>query len=412
MKKCKKLFVALAMAGVLASTAQAQIRIAFTDALSGPSAVTGVIAANTTDMVVEKINAAGGVLDQKVEVKRFDNKNTAQESIVQLQAMIAEGFRYVLASSSSGAGMALSEAIDRHNQRNPDKAILFLNTSAIARELTNEKCSFWHFRFDMNSDQKVQGLVSAIAADKNIKKVYLLGGDYVLGQQVSRSEREMLQKSRPDIQIVGDELHPFQKITDFSPYIAKIKASGADAVISSNFGNDLALPIKAAREGNLDVHWYTFYATAFGVPTALSGAGVDRVHAAVDWHANVSPNPMEPMANEFKRRYNMDFFFTRIFTTLQMLAKAMEKTQSTDPLKVALALEDMRYAGPTGEVWMRRDDHQLMAPQFLGTYSKVDGKEVKYDIENTGYGFRTTRAISMKEMELPTTCKMKRPAGV
>ena len=411
MKLCRKLFVVLATAAGLMSAAQAQVRVAFTDALSGPAAVNGNNAANAAEMAVEKINAAGGLLGQKIELKRFDNKNTPQEALVQLQAMLAEGFRYVVASSSSGPGVALSEAIDRHNQRNPDKTILFLNSSAIATELTNEKCSFWHFRFDMNSDQKVQGLVSAIAADKSIKKIYLFGGDYVLGQQVSRSAKEMLQKSRPDIQIVGDELHPFQKITDFSPYIAKIKASGADAVITSSFGNDLALPIKAAREGNLDVHWYTFYATAFGVPTALAGAGVNRVHAIVDWHANVAPNPMEPIANDFKRRYSMDFFFTRIFTTLQMLGKAMEQAKSTDPQKVALALEDMRYAGPTGEVWMRKDDHQLMTPSYLATYSKVDGKEVKYDLENTGYGFRTTRTISAKDVEIPTTCKMKRPSG-
>ena len=70
----------------------------------------------------------------------------------------------------------------------------------------------------------------------------------------------MLAAKRPDIQIVGDELHPLLKITDFAPYIAKIKASGADSVITGNWGQDFALLLKAAADAGLKVNWYTYYA--------------------------------------------------------------------------------------------------------------------------------------------------------
>ena len=81
--------------------------------------------------------------------------------------------------------------------------------------------------------------------------------------------REMLKEQRPDIEIVGDELHPLVKITDFSPYIAKIKASGADTVITGNWGPDFSLLLKAAADAGLQVNWYTYYAGAVGGPTAV-----------------------------------------------------------------------------------------------------------------------------------------------
>ena len=79
----------------------------------------------------------------------------------------------------------------------------------------------------------------------------------------------MLAAKRPDIQIVGDELHPLQKITDFAPYVAKIKASGADSIITGNWAQDMALLLKAAADAGLQVDWYTYYAEGVGSPTAI-----------------------------------------------------------------------------------------------------------------------------------------------
>ena len=92
-----------------------------------------------------------------------------------------------------------------------------------------------------------------------------------------------------------------------------------------------------------------------------------------------------------------------------MLARAIDEAKSTDPRKVALALEGMRFPAETGDTWMRKEDHQLMQPLFISTFAKVDGKEVKYDVDKTGYGFRTNLMASAKDTELPTSCKMQRP---
>jgi branched-chain amino acid transport system substrate-binding protein len=86
----------------------------------------------------------------------------------------------------------------------------------------------------------------------------------------------MLKAKRPDIQVVGDELHPLLKITDFAPYIAKIKASGADTVITGNWGQDMALLIKAAADAGLQASWYTYYAGGTGGPTAIKQANLNH----------------------------------------------------------------------------------------------------------------------------------------
>lgn len=92
-----------------------------------------------------------------------------------------------------------------------------------------------------------------------------------------------------------------------------------------------------------------------------------------------------------------------------MLAKAMNDAKSVDPLKVARALEDMKYQSDTGEVWMRADDHQLMQPIYLATFTKTGGKDVKIDAEGTGFGWKTDARVETADTVMPTTCKMDRP---
>jgi branched-chain amino acid transport system substrate-binding protein len=286
--------------------------------------------------------------------------------------------------------------------------VLYLNHAAIDPALTNEKCNFWHFRFDGNVDMKVDALTSAIAKEKNAKKVYLINQDYAYGQSVSRVAKEMIAKKRPDIQIVGDELHPTGKVKDFAPYIAKIKSSGADTVLSGNWGSDLALLIKAAEEAGLQATFYTNYAYLIGTPKAFGAAGADRVKTVASWFPNLPGNPLEKTYLDYKKRYKEDWGFLPIKYAIDMWAKAIDKAGSADPIKVAKALEDMRYDAGVGEAWMRADDHQITEPLFVATFAKI-GKGVKYDADETGYGWRIDTRIEARDNILPTTCKMERP---
>jgi branched-chain amino acid transport system substrate-binding protein len=209
---------------------------------------------------------------------------------------------------------------------------------------------------------------------------------------------------------VGDDLHPLGKIKDFSPYVSKIRASGADTVITGNWGPDLSLLIKAGRELGLDVRYYAPYAYLDGTPSAIGAAGADRVKTLTQWHANVAGNTLEDFANRFKARFKRDFMWLPGRLAVLMLVKAIEQAGSTEPAKIALALEGMRFAGPTGEVWMRADDHQLFQPLYLATFSRAGTNGVRYDLENTGFGWRTDRRFESADTVVPTTCRMERPA--
>lgn len=393
-----------------AAEAADTIRIAHIDPLSGPFGLVGESFGRHLDAAAVEINAKGGVLGgTQFEIVHFDNKSSPQESVLLLKQITDSGIRYLTQGAGSNVAHALSEALAKHNSRNPDASVLYFNFAAQDPALTNDKCNFWHFRFDANVDMKLDAITNFIARQKDIKRVYLLNQDYAFGQAISKAAREMLLKKRPDIEIVGDDLHPLGKVKDFSPYIAKIKAADAQAVITGNWGADYTLLIKASKDSGLGVTYYTLNAHNAGAPTSVGAAGADHVRQVFTWHANVAGNKIEKFALDFRKKYNGDFFYNTAKTELEMLAKAMNDAKSIDPLKVARALEGMKYQSDTGEVWMRADDHQLMQPIYIATFTKTGGKDVKIDAEGTGFGWKTDIRIEPADTVMPTSCKMERP---
>ena len=386
------------------------VKIAYIDPLSGAFAPVGQSQLKTWEAMAAVANQRKWAGANTFEIVGFDNKGSPQESLTQLKAIIDQGYRYIVQGNGSGVAGALIDALNKHNERNPGKEIVYLNYAAVDPDLTNSKCSFWHFRLDANSDMKMEALTTFMAKDPSIKKVYIIGQNYSHGQQVTRAAKELLKRKRPDIQIVGDDLHPIAQVKDFSPYVAKIKASGADTVITGNWGADLALLIKAAKDADLKANFYTYYGATTGVPTAMGAAGAERVKIVAYWHPNNETFSGHEMAEAYKKKYNDDFTTLAIYNGLELLGQAMKDSKSTDPVKVAYAMEGLKVASLNGEVEMRKADHQMQQPLYIATWSKVDGKKVKYDQENTGYGWRTDQKIDTYVATQPTSCQMKRPA--
>lgn len=401
---------ALLLCGAAGSAAAETVRIAFIDPLSGPFAPVGNNVLRSFQMVAELANGEQWAQGHTIEVNGFDNKGSPQESLIQLKSAIDQGYRYVTQGNGSGVSLALIDAINKHNARNPGKEVLFLNHSAGDPVLTNGKCSFWHFRFDANSDMKLESLTSYMATRPEIRKVYLIGQNYAFGQEVARSARAYLQRKRPDVQIVGDELHPIGQVKDFSPYVAKIKASGADTIITGNWGADLALLVKAARDADLKANFYTLYAATTGVPTAMGAAGLDRVRYIAYWNPNNETYAGKELIAQFKKRYDDDYYAMVSYTMLAMLGKAITATNSTEPLRVAYALEGMKVKSLNGEVEMRATDHQAQQPLYIGNWVRRNDTDVRFDSENTGFGWRTERKIDAYVAAQPTSCQMKRPS--
>ncbi|MFO1329714.1 MAG: branched-chain amino acid ABC transporter substrate-binding protein [Rubrivivax sp.] len=405
--------LAASLSLLAAGTAWAQIKIAYVDPLSGGGATIGEHGLKHIQFLVEQINAKGGVLGgQKLEAVAYDNKGSPQESLVQVQKAIDAGVRFITQGNGSGAAIAISEFVQKYNERNPGKEVLYFNYAAVDPSLTNEKCSFWHFRWDASSDIKMAALTNFMKDRKEIKKVYIIGQDYAFGHSVRKAANEMLKAKRPDVQVVGDELHPLLKITDFAPYIAKIKASGADSVITGNWGNDMSLLLKAAADAGLKVAWYTYYAGGAGGPTAVKQTGLDhQVYQISEWHTNVPAPDMEAFADAFLKKHGganqQGWWYLRMKNQMEMFADALNKAKSADPKKVGLALHDMKWKNALGaEVFMRPADHSLFQDMYISSF----GSGTKHDEEKTGWGWKTIGVIKAQDTVIPTTCKMQVPS--
>jgi branched-chain amino acid transport system substrate-binding protein len=310
--------------------------------------------------------------------------------------------------NGSSVAHAITDAVLKYNERNPGKEVLFFNYAAIDPALTNEKCNFWHFRFDADVDMKMAAFGDAMVNDKSIKKVYLINQDYSFGKAVAAAAHKMLAQKRPDVEIVGEELHPLQKVQDFSPYVAKIKASGADTVITGNWSNDMLLLVKAGKDADLKVKWFTYYGGGLGSVPAIGRDGVGTLKQVTEHHKNVLPTLL-PEEQAFHQRFHEksdELYYWRIRNMFAMLQAAAKKAGSNDPIKLARALEGMKLDTPLGPMEMRADNHQLLQPLFVSTLSD----KAKYDVEGSGLGFVTDEKIDAAKTALPTTCRMQRPS--
>ena len=400
--------LALATASIGPAFAQNTIKIAYTDPLSGPFAQVGDANLKQMNYILDYINSKGGALGKKFELVPFDNKSQPSDALIALKSATDQNMPFIMQCSGSNIAAALIDGVNKHNARNPDNRIIYINCGAVATELTNEQCSFWHFRFDANAAQKAAVMVHALP--KDVTKVYLLNQDYLFGQSVQRDVKAFLAKLRPDVQVVGDELIPLGKVKDFAPYITKIKASGAQALLTGNWGPDMNLLIKAGIDAGVDLRYYTMYAHLAGGSTAIGPPGDGKVFSVQAFNENIAPEignaEAEAWTKDFRAKFPFDFYAAGFRTIFEFMAEAINKAGSTDPTKIALAMEGLKHKDFLGyESTMRKDDHQIIGPYFVGVFKKG----AKYDSEKTGLGWATATTVSAKDMEQPTTCKMQRP---
>ncbi|WP_235501335.1 branched-chain amino acid ABC transporter substrate-binding protein [Hydrogenophaga sp. Root209] len=404
-----------------ASLAQtpAPIRIGMIEGLSGPIANTGEAVYRNLVWATERVNARGGVKlpggNRPLQIERFDSKGQTEEALSALRSAVDRDITIVTQGNSSAAASALIEAINKHNEREPARQMLFLNYSAVDPVLTNEKCSYWHFRFDAHADMRMTALMSVLREDPQLKSIYLIGQDYSFGQAVLREGRSQLAAQRPDVKIVGEELHPMARVKDFLPYATKIKASGAQAVLTGNWGNDLTLLVKAAREVGFEGTFYTFYGNALGAPAAMGEAGIGKVIAVADWFPNVPTRESEAFYQSFRQRFPNpadDYVHMRMQLMIESLAQAIERAGAAGPVNAAtiaaqLEKAEVTLAGQTAR--MRAADHQFQQPLAVAVMDRQGAPGAKFDVEGSGYGFRVIRNLAPQQAEQPHRCNMIRP---
>ena len=406
----KTIAVAAMLVATTAALAQKgeTVKVAWLDPLSGLMAAVGTNQLKTTQYLAEEFNKKN-LSGVKFEIIGIDNKLSPQETTSALRSAQDQGARYIMQGNGSGPALAIIDAIEKNNARNPGKELLFMNYAAVDPDLTNSKCSYWHFRMDADTSMKMEALTTWMKDQPDIKKVYILGQNYSHGVQVSKFAKEGLKAKRPDIEIVGDDLHPLAQVRDFAPYIAKIKASGADSVITGNWGSDLSLLIKAANDSGLNVKFLTYYAPGAGTPTAMGSTSVDKVFMIAYGHYNMGGDIQRHLEG-FKKKVGEDMTQTSIYHVFALLDNAFVKAKSTDPVKVAAALEGMKIKSFNGDIEVRKSDHQLQQGLFMSKWEKASPK-YPYDAENTGYTMAPIKYFDSYVASTPTSCQMKRPGA-
>ena len=400
-----RLRIGATMLALLATTMVARadetVRIAYIDPLSGPLAETGQLGEQHFRFAIDRVNAAQAAgPGRKLELVPMDNEVSPEKSLTLLRKAVDDGIHYVTQGNGSAVAFALIDAIQKNNKRDPAKDVLFLNYAAVDPGLTNDKCSWWHFRFDADSDMKMRALADYLVAQKDTHRVYIFNPDYSFGVSVQKAAEAMLKDRRPDLVVVGAERVPLGKVKDFTPYIAKFQAAGADAVVTGNWGADMALLVKAAADSGYKGKFYTYY---IGDEALVNVAGQSaRGDAQIStWAGNVPG--IDDISDAFEKRYGRTFYYWHVVNEIDMLAAAMKQTDSIDPVKVAAALSGMKRMTPIGLSEMRADDHQLIQPLFISELEP----DLPHVFKQTRLGFKTMAAIDADSTRMATTCSYK-----
>lgn len=385
--------------------ARQTVRIAFIDPLYGAMADVGRNGLRSWQFMAEAMSTAGG---PRFMVAGFDNKGSPQESINALKAAVDQGFRYIVQGNGSGVAAVISEALVRHNLRHPEQPVVHINYGAMDPALTNEKCSPWHVRIDADTAMKTQALARFMAEQPALKRIFLLNQNDAHGQQFSVHLKQALAPLRPDLQVVGDELHPPFQGRDFGPYVRKLQASGAQALVTANWGADLRDLVRSLVVERTDLALYAYYPSQSGVPTALAKAN-DRfaVYQVACSHTNQT-GPAGALAQQFERKHGEDFVTYAAFDGLAMLRHAIVQAETTNSAQIAARLSGMIFPGFNGPVQLSADDHQLQKGVYIARWQKVTSAYPR-EAEGSGRTFAPVRYFDPWVIRAPARCDMQRP---
>lgn len=410
----KKTLAATALSGLAALAAQSgalgaePLKIGIIESLSGAQTSTGRLYASGVHYGVEQINAAGGFNGAPIEVIEYDNAGGATEAADKFRQAAADGVHIVIQGSSSAIAGQITGDVRKHNLRNPGNEIMYMNLGAEAMELTGDKCHFYHFRFTTTAPMRVNALTNAMAEAGELgTKVYAMNQNYSWGQDMQAAVEAAA--SAAQYEVVDTVLHDVNKIQDFAPFVARIKAAAPDTVITGNWSNDLLLLMKATGDAGLDVRFGTTY---LDQPGNISNAGATALGHYIA-NAYVNAEETADFAETFKAAagHYPAFVEPQGAFALGALGNALSALDfaggEIDVTKVALALEAAQYDSPVGPISVRAEDHQTIRPVVV---SKVV-QNAPYPVEGSGMGFDIVKVVAAEEAIYPVqdSCTMKRP---
>lgn len=402
------------IAAALAAATQvnaAPLKMALIESLSGPQASTGLLFSNAVKYSIDNLNASGGWNGEPVQIREYDNQGGPAGASDKLKAAIADGAQLILQGGGSLVAGQLSEDVRKYNLRNPGKEILFLNIGAGALNLTGENCHFYHFRFISNTDMTFRALIVAMKNDNALgTKVYSIYQNYSAGIDIDGAVKKFA--GLGGYKVVESTAHDLNKIQDFSPYVNRIKASGADSVLTGNWSNDLLLLMKASKDAGLKVRFGTNF---LDQPGNLANAGETALghYIAHPFDIEATGEKSEKFAEDYKAKighyptYGEPQAAIGMMMIIQALKTVKAQSGRLNVTELGKAIEGTTLDSPMGKSRMRAADHQMLLPIVV---SKVS-RDAKYKVDGTDMGFKPVKVLTSEESEVPVqeSCKMQRP---
>lgn len=365
-KAMTSILVLVCMMAVFSSSAWAErpIRILFVEALSGPPKAVGERHVIGTEFAVEEINAKGGLLGRKVELISEDNQAKPDIAIAKAQKYLMKGnVDMVFVAVGGHLNKAVKDVTRQHD-------VLHVNMTQ-ADDATGKNFSYHSIRLFWNASMMGRGLVSAAALNKGFKKYYILCQDYTFGHDMAKAFNREIKKQIPDAQIVGQDFHPLWT-KDLSPFLTKIKASGADVILSPAYGPDLSILLKQRRELGVKAPIVN-HALIEPIVVRENPEGALGDITVGTWAPTSTDKASVDFARRYKERYKdskypeADCVQAKTYMATLFVAEGIKKAQSVKVDKLMPVLEGQHVESLNGEMYLRACDHQLQSPMPMVT---------------------------------------------
>ncbi|MGD0918626.1 MAG: ABC transporter substrate-binding protein [Thermodesulfobacteriota bacterium] len=337
---------------------QGPIRILILHPLSGPAKASGEQWVLGARFAVDETNAQGGVLGRKVELISEDSQLKPEVAMSKAQKYLLEGRADIILGAGSNIVKPLQDLTKEYN--------ILLVMAAHSDDETGKNFTYNAVRPTWNTSMMARTLVAYAAKNLPYKKFYLLNQDYSYGRDYGAALKREIARQIPGGQIVADDYHPLMS-KDLSPFFTKIKNSGAEAIISSDWGLDISVLLKQRLD--LGIKAVVLGPALADRAVILENPDASLNNIAVDtYFPTVNTKESIAFVSDWKKWYKGAEYpeptsiAAREYIGIKFILEGVKKAGSVEVNKLVPALEGLRMKSVIGEIYMRVCDHQLIMP--------------------------------------------------
>ena len=308
---------------------------------------------------VEEINAAGGLLGRPIKMFYDDSQLKPDVAARKVSRYASEEkVKFIMTGTGTHVAKAMAQVAEKEK-------IIMVNYGAAGDELTGKDFSPYHFRAALSTGQQ-SGALAAYFAGTAYKKYYLLCQDYAFGHDVAEAFKKAMKKFKPDWQLAGEDYHPVGT-KDMGPYVSKIISSGAEVLITGNWGADLLVLLKQGAALGLKAKVGSYYLTDTNALPAIGDAAVGNITVEVYMLTEDTPQNKAFVDRWTKRKLDPNhpypaWLIGKSYQAFMFMVEAIKQAKSTDADAIIKAWEGMSYDALVGRMMMRACDHQVVTP--------------------------------------------------